>query len=286
MGHMSDFPANQHVVIHGVGLIGGSIGAAVRQRQPKWRVTGIGRRSDRLAAAQKQGLLDDWATSFTGTDIAQQSVIVICLPVGLIAQAVTAAAQSTNDSVLITDAGSVKKTIQEIVERDVTAARRFVGAHPIAGSEHSGFEFADPNLFQNRPCIVTPSPAGNEQVQRCRLFWEALGADVTVLSPDEHDRILALTSHLPHVLACAAAACVAPADLPWTGTGFLDTTRVAAGDPVMWRQILCHNRQHVEEAIERAGQLLAQMSAALAEDHAEHVEEFLRQAAELRRRIT
>ena len=283
---MSEIPANEHVVVHGVGLIGGSVAAAVRRRRPDCRVTGIGRHTARLSVAQERGLLDDWSTSLESTAVAPNAVVVVCLPVGLIAEAVISAARSTDETVLITDAGSVKQSIQDSISREGTATYRFVGAHPIAGSEQRGFEHADPDLFQDRPCIITPSSAGSEQVSRCRLFWESLGARVSILDAEEHDQVLSRTSHLPHVMAVVAAVCLQTRDLPFTGTGFHDTTRVAAGDPVMWRQILRHNRQQVLAAVRCAEDHLSQLSAALAEGDDAAVEALLRRAADLRHRIT
>ena len=212
---------------------------------------------------------------------ADDAVVVVCLPVDGIADAVTAIAQTAGDGVLITDAGSVKQAICRRITGP--AAARFVGAHPIAGSERSGFESADARLFVDRPCIVTTSAAGAAMETRCRRFWENLGARVTVMSPEEHDRVLAVTSHLPHVLAAVAAACADADLLPFAGTGFRDTTRVAAGDPVLWRQILCANASQVVQTAERAQERLQQLIESLRSGDADGVERLLDEAAGVRR---
>ncbi len=282
---MSAEPPYKHLIIIGVGLIGGSIAAAARRRWPSCRITGIGRGAERLQAAQDAGLLTDGAHSVADIDPHAEAIVIVCLPVDLIPAAAVAAADATPDSVLITDAGSVKQSIQEGVEVSPAAAARFVGAHPIAGSEQTGFEFADSELFVDRPCIVTPSAAAADLEQRCEEFWKSLGARVSKLSPQEHDRVLALTSHLPHLMAAVTASCVNPSDLPWAGTGFRDTTRVAAGDSVLWQQILCSNRSQVLSAVSKAENALSQLAAAIRDDDQQAVAEFLDQAARLRRAL-
>jgi prephenate dehydrogenase len=229
--------------------------------------------------------LDDWALCLADANVDPAAIVVICLPVDLIVAAVIESAEVTSAGVLITDAGSVKQSIQEGVLRSDAAATKFVGAHPIAGSEQNGFEHADPELFVDRPCIVTSSAAGADREQRCQKFWLDLGANVSSLNPQEHDRILALTSHLPHVMAAVTASCTEPADLSFVGTGFRDSTRVAAGDSGLWQQILCSNKLPVLNAIGKAEAALAELSAALHEDDHDSVAAILDRAAQLRRSL-
>lgn len=286
MTQMSDQHSYSHVIIHGVGLIGGSVAAAVRKRWPDCRVTGIGRNATRLDSAQQAGLLTDWVVSLSDTQVAPDAIVVNCLPVNFIAAAVIQTADVTPDSVLITDAGSVKQSVQAAVATSNKAASRFVGAHPIAGSEKAGFEHAEATLFDGRPCIVTASEAGPALESRCQQFWSELGATVSVLSPAEHDRILAVTSHLPHILAAVTASCVVDSDHPYVGTGFRDTTRVASGDPVLWQQILTGNREQVLSAVRQAENTLAQLAAALEQSQDDEVTQFLSKAANIRQRIS
>jgi len=285
MSAMSESRSYKQIVVHGVGLIGGSIAAAANHRWPECRITGIGRRAERLQAAQDAGLLTDWAHCLSDTAVDPNAIVVICLPVDLIAAAVIDAAEATPDGVLITDAGSVKQSIQDGVVRSTTAATQFVGAHPIAGSEQSGFEYADSELFVDRPCIVTSSVAGADRERRCCNFWLDLGSRVSILTAQEHDRILALTSHLPHVMAAITTSCAEQADLNFSGTGFRDTTRVAAGDSQLWQQILCSNRSQLLKAIGQAEAGLAELSAAVRDDNHEAVSTILNHAAQLRRSL-
>lgn len=273
------------IVIHGVGLIGGSIAAAARQRIPGCRIIGIGRSRTRLQAAQAAGLLDEWSTRFETAHAGESGLVVICLPVDKIADAVLETAAVAADQVLITDAGSVKMCICERVAGDAAAARLFVGSHPIAGSERGGFEHAEAELFAGRPCIVTDTVAAADRIDRTVRFWSALGCQVTRMSAARHDRILARTSHLPHVLAAVAAACVDQDQLPFTGTGFRDTTRVAMGSSSLWSRILSCNRTEMLAALQQSEQQLRQLRAALETHDTESLEAILEAAAQRRHQL-
>ena len=269
------------IVIVGVGLIGGSIAAAVRQRFPECRVVGIGRNEERLKSAVKRGLLTGWSTEISASVIPHGSLGVVCLPVDQIAAAVGHLTEA--DCELITDAGSVKSSIYAGLSDH--AAERFVGSHPIAGSERTGFEHADVDLFVNRVCVVTPSKATAVTTERIVRFWQSIGMTVRQMSPDEHDRILALTSHLPHIMASVMSGCVTEALLPFTGTGFRDTTRIAAGSSSLWTAILLGNAAHCVASIDAAGDLLQQFRAVIAADDAVGLTELLEASAQRRRQL-
>lgn len=273
-----------HVVIHGVGLIGGSIAAAVRERFEDCRVTGIGRNPQRLQAAVDAGLLHDHADCIDNIMIADDAVVVICLPVDYIAEAVNRVIAATTDGVLVTDAGSVKQAIQTQLSDE--SRQRFVGAHPIAGSEKTGFEHASADLYLNRPCIVTKSDAGNDLENRCCRFWSDLGATVSTMTAQQHDQILARTSHLPHLLAAVGALCTSGETLPFASTGFRDTTRVAAGDPSLWQQILHNNPNEVVAAITEAQEALNRLRSAVERNDRNATEQLLQEAAERRRSLS
>ena len=285
IGRMLQIPDSSHIIVQGVGLIGGSVAAAVKQRCAATRVTGIGRNQKRLLAAQNSGLIDDWAHAISDISVESDAIVVVCLPVDLIPQAVLDAAAATPLGVLLTDAGSVKQSIQAQINRSPQAAERFVGAHPIAGSEQNGHEFADADLFVDKACIVTSGHINEELTNRCCQFWKRLGASVTKLTTQEHDRALALTSHLPHIMAAVTADCVQQSDSEYVGSGFLDTTRVAAGDAQLWQQILCGNRTQVVQAIAQANDRLDRLATALQNEDDQSVTEFLEQAARIRRAL-
>ncbi len=273
-------PLEEIVAIVGVGLIGGSLAAALRQRMIARRVIGVGRDASRLEAARKAGLIDEGSTDLA--EVARRAnLIVFCTPVDRVAEGVrTALAGLSSDStlhtshsaLLLTDAGSVKSPICEALA-DVP---NFIGAHPIAGSHRQGFEAADANLFEGKVCVLTPLPsADEEQVHRLERFWQAVGMKAVTMTPGDHDRALAMTSHLPHVVASSLAATLSPENRSLTGTGFRDTTRVAAGDPTLWSGILLNNVAHVVAGIDEVQHRLESFRTALKLGNADVLKQLL-----------
>ena len=269
----------QSIVIVGVGLIGGSIAAAVRKRFPECRVIGIGRNRERLEAAIERGLLTDCADQISTASIPEGSLGIVCLPVDQIAAAVLQLIDAGCE--LITDAGSVKASIYSALGNN--SGRTFIGSHPIAGGERTGFEYADADLFVNRVCVVTPMHANAIKTARVVSFWKSIGSTVQEMSPDEHDRLLAMTSHLPHILAAVMSGCVAPEQLPFTGTGFRDTTRIAAGSASLWTSILLGNAKHCVASIDTAEQLLREFRNAIEAGDASLLNSLLDESAERRK---
>lgn len=245
----------------GVGLLGGSIALAARQRGLVKRVIGIGRSTARLAAAREARMIDDIRTlsdSLTDADL-----VVVCTPVDRIAEDVQKVAAAARPDVVITDVGSIKTAIVEAVDR-TPAADRFVASHPLAGSEQRGWEAAQPGLFEDRMCVLTPTSATDpERLARVEAFWKSLGMRTSLLSPEEHDRVLAVTSHLPHAVAAALARLLTEPNRPFAATGFRDTTRIAAGDPTLWEPIFRLNRQPLLDAISRMQAELQELETAL-----------------------
>jgi prephenate dehydrogenase len=270
------------LTIVGVGLIGGSIGLAAKRRGLARQVLGAGRNLSTLERARGLGAIDEAYTDYQAA-VARAQVAVFCTPVDCIVEQVVTAAPGCAEGTLLTDAGSTKGAIVAGIEGRLPAGVAFVGSHPLAGSEKRGPEHADANLFQSRLTIVartahTP-PAALEQTL---AFWEALGSRVRVMEPEEHDRALALTSHLPHLLAAALAG-VLPAELHGlTATGFRDTTRIAAGDPALWTAIFTHNRSPVLEALGRLEERLHHYRRALDEGDTAALTALLLQAKQVR----
>jgi len=260
-------PVGQRVAIVGVGLIGGSIGLALRRRGLAEEVVGVGRRPAVLEKAVAVGAIDRGTTNLV-EGVAEADLVVVATPVGIIVDVVQAVAQLAPRA-SITDAGSTKAEICQALrpESDGSDLRpgRFVGSHPLAGGHRTGPEHASGDLFVGRTVVVTPeddTPPG--LVQRMKEFWESLGADVTLLSPEEHDRALAATSHLPHLIASALAAATPEEWLQLAATGWADTTRIAAGDAELWTQIFSQNRAAVLDALRRFEHQLAALDSAIA----------------------
>ena len=266
-------PLEETVAIVGVGLIGGSLAAALRQRKVARHVIGVGRDASRLEAARKAGLIDEGSTDLAKVAL-RASLIVFCTPVERVAEGVrTALAGLASDSsLLLTDAGSVKGSICEALA-DIP---NFIGAHPIAGSHRQGFEAAEANLFEGKVCVLTPpANADSGRFHRLERFWQAVGMKTVTMTPDDHDRALAMTSHLPHVVASSLAATLSPENRSLTGTGFRDTTRVAAGDPTLWSGILLNNVSHVVAGIDDVQHRLESFRTALMLGNADVLKQLL-----------
>jgi len=262
--------------IIGVGLLGGSIAAAARQRKLAGKILGAGRNPARMRAAQHSGLLDRGTTNIAETS-AESDLIIVCTPVNHIAQFIRTVAQNSRPGTLITDVGSTKEKICEALYGSLPEGVTFVASHPLAGSEKTGFEFSDPNLFQDRPCVITPDDSlPLEAVSRIKQFWEALGMHVLETSPQKHDQILAETSHLPHVVSSALAMSLTEENRNFTSTGFRDTTRIAAGDPALWSEILLNNHEAVVKSIDKYTHSLQRLRDAIIN----HDENQLRQLLE------
>ena len=262
MAARSGFPSYDSVVIVGVGLIGGSIAAALRLRGLARSVVGIGRSLDRLQAARDAGIIDRTATDFDQIDKAD--LVVVCTPVDRIVEDVLRAA-SLGPGTLITDAGSVKACLVDELRGTLPDNVAFVGAHPMAGSEKTGWEHGRADLFVNRLCILTPDEnTPGDALKAVDQFWQALGMRTVRMSAAEHDRGVAATSHVPHIAAAALISLINDANAALASTGFRDTTRIAAGDPVLWRAILTGNRAAVTTQINSLIETLTAYRQALA----------------------
>jgi prephenate dehydrogenase len=257
-------------------LIGGSIGLALRKRTLARHVVGIGRRLETLRIAENRGAITA-ATTDLAEGIADAQLAIICTPVETVVDYVEQIAKTAKPGMLITDAGSTKASIvagaDRVLASGLGAWTSFVGSHPLAGSERTGPEFARDDLFEGRTVVVTPSDASRgEAVEQIEQLWQALGARVVRMSPAEHDAAVAATSHVPHVVASAVAASTPHDHLSLVAGGWLDTTRVAAGDVQLWRQILSDNRQNVAEHLAKLQQVLSSFRQALEQnDEAELV---------------
>ena len=271
-------PLENTVVIVGVGLIGGSLAAALRSRKVARNVIGVGRDAVRLERARAAGLIDEVATDIASV-ATRADVIVFCTPVDRVAEGVRQAARTARPDTLMTDAGSVKQPICDAVADIVT----FVGAHPIAGSHRQGFEAADAQLYEGRLCVLTPLESSPiPMVSRLDRLWKGVGMRTTRMSPSEHDQALAMTSHLPHLVAAALAQTLSVENRPLTGTGFRDTTRIAAGDPQLWTGILMQNAQHVAAGIEAVQQQLQKYRAALRDGNTDQILNLLKDGQQQR----
>ncbi|GAB5402849.1 MAG: prephenate dehydrogenase [Aureliella sp.] len=259
----------EHVVIVGVGLLGGSIGMALRQRGLAENVVGVGRNAERLSLAVELGAVDSYSLDLVQA-CGQADLAVVCTPVQNVGQSVLDCLRNMHGGI-VTDVGSTKATIcQQVAEDDVLSSARFVGSHPLAGSEKVGVEHSDADLFTGRTCVVTPTEATSpSDTDRVRSLWQQLGSQVIEMDPQLHDAAIARTSHLPHVVSSALAAATPSSVLQLAASGWLDTTRIAAGSPDLWQQIISENTEPVTEALkEYAAQLQSWIDAIESRDSA------------------
>jgi cyclohexadieny/prephenate dehydrogenase len=270
------------ITIVGAGLIGGSLGLAAKQRGLARTVRGVGRQQASLERARALGVIDEGFLDPRAA-VAEASLVVFCTPVDRIAEQVLAYAPLCSAGTLLTDAGSTKGTIVAAVEANLPPGIEFVGSHPLAGSEKRGPDHADANLFEGRWTVVTRTPrTAPAALQKIVAFWQAVGARVTIMTPGDHDRALAMTSHLPHLVAAALAG-ILPVELhDLTATGFQGTTRIAAGDPGLWTAIFEHNRDALLAALEPFDERLRQFHVALENRDGAAILDLLGQAKKVR----
>ena len=259
------------VVIIGAGLIGGSIGMALRSRGLAQRVVGLGRDLGRLEEARRLGALDEGFVD-PHAALRDADVAVVCTPVGRIVRDVATAVEHGPPGLLVTDAGSTKQEIVAGVEAQEATCRAFVAAHPLAGSERTGVSAARTDLFEGRICVLTPTPRTSpDRLERARAFWSGLGCRLLELAPQAHDDALARTSHLPHVVASALAASVPPEDLALAAGAYRDGTRVALADGSLWAQIFLANRAGVLAALDRFEERLGALRAGIEANDPDHL---------------
>ena len=271
------------VAIVGVGLIGGSIGQALKRRSLAERVIGVGRRQTSLDKAIEVGAIDRSSTSIEEA-VSEADLVVIASPVGLIPEHALLALHSAPAEAVITDAGSTKKAIVDQIEAGAAPnVGRFVGSHPLAGDHRTGPEHARASLLEGKNVILTPTPSTDSQaIAKVESFWQNLGANVLQMSAEEHDNALAATSHLPHLVASALAKATPENWLELAASGWCDTTRVAAADPELWMQIFSQNRDAVLAAVERMTAELDCLKSNLDSQDWPQLKEYLKNAKRIR----
>jgi prephenate dehydrogenase len=241
-----------NLAVLGPGLLGASIALACR-RLPQVRVALWGRREEAVAALRERGI-GDLASTDLGEVVREADLVVLCVPIGAMPALGQELVRLCRPGTLVTDVGSVKGPVVVELAALLQGKLRFVGSHPMAGSEQQGLEAARADLYEGHVCIVTPDPlADAAAVTEVSAFWESLGCQVRQLGPEEHDSIVAAISHLPHALAAVLVNAVAgqvPEAFDFAGPGFRDTTRIAAGGPEMWSEILLSNRAAVQKSAE------------------------------------
>ena len=279
------------LAVIGVGLIGGSLAGALKMRGAVGTVVGCGRSVENLETALARGLIDRYTTDLVEA-VAAADLVLLATPVGSLADLLPRIVEHLKPGAILTDAGSVKGDVVEIA-RAVLGSHfsQFVPAHPIAGRERSGAEAADADLFRNHWVVLTPTHDTEPQaVETVRQMWECVEAKVRFMDARAHDQILGMTSHLPHAVAYALVAQLADLDSSedyssMTAGGFLDITRVASSDPVMWRDIFMHNAQITADLIQDHRAVLKRLEDLIRSNDAAGLEAWFRAAKELRSQL-
>jgi prephenate dehydrogenase len=273
------------VTILGVGLLGGSLGQALKKRRLASEVFGWGRNAGKLKLAKRLGALDAFSTDLAEA-CREAELIVLATPISTFEGLCRSVSRLAPKACLVTDVGSVKGGL---VTRWEKACRplTFVGSHPMAGSEKTGVAAARPNLFEKSVCITTPTPwVPRTALGRIEGLWKAVGCRVVRLKPAEHDRKIGLLSHLPHAaafaLVAASAAGLKRGDHGLAGNGFRDTTRVGASDAGIWSDIFLGNRAEMLKALSEYQRVLSGLAAKLKKGDAKGLWQFLHQASETR----
>ena len=281
----------RHVSIIGLGLLGGSIGLAVKEQLPAVVTTGFDADADVRKRARQRGLCDtiadDPAEAVRGADL-----VILCVPVGAMEAAAQAVAPGLAPDAVISDVGSSKLSVSRSLAK-VLPDHTIIPAHPVAGTEQSGPDAGFSSLFHHRWCIVTPpADAPSEMIAALEAFWQALGSTVELMDAEHHDLVLAVTSHIPHLIAYTIVGTASDLEevtrgevIKYSAGGFRDFTRIAASDPVMWRDVFLNNRDAVLEMMDRFLTDLGMMREAIRAGDGEMMFDQFSKTRAIRRRI-
>lgn len=272
------------ITLVGVGLLGGSLGLAIKRRRLAREVAGYVRRDTSVRECADAGAVD-FATTDLLAAVWNADLVILCTPIAQMPPLVKRLLPALKRGAIVTDVGSAKSSVVKKLEsRIARAGACFVGSHPMAGTERTGVSAAQEDLFESAICVVTPTrrtdPAALKKIER---FWKSVGSQVMKLSPEDHDLLVSRSSHLPHIVAAALVNLVLSPSLPeeqqaLCANGFRDTTRVASGSPEMWRDIALANRTHLRVILDDFVRQLQRVQALLREADADHLVQFFETA--------
>jgi prephenate dehydrogenase len=266
--------AFERVCIIGVGLLGGSIGLALHRKRLAQRVVGVGRTISKLDTAIRRGAIDE-ATDDILVGAKDADLVIACVPIQSIVGALETAAQVAKPDAMLTDVGSTKQTIVRAAAGRLSD-KQFLGSHPIAGGHHSGVEHAVGTLLDSAMVVLTPTSATCPVLlNRMVGFWESMGSKISLLDPEAHDQALAISSHLPHMVASALSISTPHELLQFVGKGWMDSTRIAGSNPQLWRQILEENHGPALHAMKKFATICESWIDALERSDFDRVEELL-----------
>ncbi len=266
-------------VIVGLGLIGGSLGAAITKYIPRAHVVGVSRDSAKIKLAKKKRFIHEGSTDLKSA-VRSADYIFVCAPVDKIPQLVSEIDRFAKTGAIVTDVGSTKSEIVKSVERKKLKRIQFVGSHPLAGSHLTGVKHATSNLFDGAFVFVTPSKRTSAKaVREISSIWRKLKTRVKLTSPEAHDQIVSEISHLPHATAALLMQTASEKSLSFAASGFLDTTRVAQGDPSLWAPIFLTNKANLLKDLKRFQTALSQLSWLIRQAKTKPLSQFLKTAS-------
>jgi cyclohexadieny/prephenate dehydrogenase len=276
----------------GIGLIGSSLARVIRRDCPDTKIIACARRAETRDAALRLGIADETTDDPAGA-VAGADLVVIATPLSAYAEIGQRIASALEPGAIVTDVGSVKEAVIRELSPLLPAGVHFVPGHPIAGTEHSGPEAGFAELFRDRWCVLTPPPdTAPEAIAKVTKLWELAGMKVVTMAADHHDKVLAMTSHLPHLIAYTIVSTATDLEddlksevIAFSAGGFRDFTRIAASDPVMWRDIFLRNREAVLEMLQRFNEDLTALQRAIRWGEADTLEERFTRTRAIRRSI-
>lgn len=287
---MANIPILNKLVIIGVGLIGGSFALALRNARLAKHIVGVGRSQQNMQCALEHGVIDEIATDMASA-LHNADLVFLAMPVGQTAHTMAQIAPHLQANTIITDAGSTKQDVIAAARHHLPLQNRhhFVPGHPIAGTEQSGAQAAKVDLYRDRHVILTPLPeTSTDAVEQVNQLWQACGAQVSIMPADEHDQVLAATSHLPHILAFTMMNHLSHSTrhpenmLRFAGSGFRDFTRIAGSSPEMWRDICLANREALLRQIDGYQNELSALQEMMKNNEGEALEKAFSQARSAR----
>lgn len=282
----------QRVALIGLGLIGSSLSHVIRRNGLALEITGYARSETTRTRALELGLVDRMFATATQT-IAGADLVILCSPVGTYGSLAQEIGPVLEAGTILSDVGSVKAAVVRDVAPHLKTGVHFIPGHPIAGTEQSGPDSGFAELFMNRWCILTPLPESDPKaVERLTAFWQACGSNVETMSPEHHDLVLAITSHLPHLIAYNIVSTAADLEevtdsevIKFSAGGFRDFTRIAASDPTMWRDVFLNNRDAVLEMLGRFSEDLSALQRAIRWGDGEMLFNLFTRSRQIRRNI-
>tara|TARA_B100000315_G_scaffold255920_1_gene300530 strand:- start:320 stop:1228 length:909 start_codon:yes stop_codon:yes gene_type:complete len=292
MAKKKSAPIFERLALIGVGLIGSSIARVAKRDNLVGHISVSARTQESLDKAIELGFADSVSLDQQAA-VKDADLVIICAPIGVYEEIIEAIAPGLKPGAIVSDVGSVKQAVVRDLGPYIPEGVHLIPAHPVAGTEHSGPEAGFPELFEDRWCILTPPPGTDEKsVEAVIAFWEAAGSDVEIMDANHHDLVMAMTSHLPHLIAYTIVGTATDLEktlrnevIKFSAGGFRDFTRIAASDPTMWRDVFLNNRDAVLEMLQRFSEDITALQRAIRWGEGDTLFELFSRTQEVRRGV-